>query len=120
MRRARKDGVGDDTPRRFARVILRLFVFFRVIADARAFDIFQMHNVREFFLVDAVGVVNEAVRIRHCQHLAAEGDDLFRAVLRDIAAAGNQTFLAAQRIALRGEHFFGEESRAETGRFAAY
>src|SRR3546814_1622729 len=72
----------------------------------------RFHPV-DLVLRDPVRIVDEAARIGQRQHLAAELDDLFGGVRRDIARTRNDGGLADQILPLCGEHIGEEVNRSE-------
>ena len=88
-----------ERPRPFTGVILAGAEFFAVFANAPAAGIFEFHQKLQFCFVYAGFVINETVRIGHGQHLAAQFDNFFGAVLGDIAATGNYAVLVFNGVA---------------------
>ena len=60
-----------------------------------------MSSIKNFNFVSSMPafVINETVRIGHGQHLAAQFDNYFGAVLGDIAATGNYAVLVFNGVA---------------------
>src|ERR1019366_4939166 len=118
---AREGAVGLDVPQP---VVVELLVggavdglleFAGVLLDAAAAVILQLHDKGELVAVDAVGVVDGAVGIRQGNRLRAQIKQLLDGVLRDVAAAGDQTYFAFQRVFASLQHFVGEVHAAIAG-----
>src|SRR6266478_7386553 len=93
----------------------RFLEFLRVLADASTFHVLQLDDPGEFVAIDAIGIVDDAIRIRHADRLRAEIKQLLNRVLRNIAAAGDQAELAFERILPALQHFVGEVHAAIAG-----
>ena len=84
-----------------------------------AADLLEVDDVGQLFLVDAVGVVDEARRIRHGEHLAAKLTHLFRRVGRDVARSGYHRRLAFEAVADPLQHVLHHVDRAVAGGLGA-
>ena len=87
-------------------------VLLRVLLDAAALDVLQLHDERQLLGVDALRVVDGAVGVGEGDALAAELVDLLDRVLGDVAGAGDRDGLALERIAARGQLLLREVDRA--------
>ena len=88
----------------------------RVGHDAAAAFVLEVHHPRELLFVDAVGVVDEAARVRQRHGLGPEVDQLLHRVLGDVARAAHEAGLALERIVAGPEHLLGEVDGAVAGR----
>src|SRR5208283_5275503 len=79
-----------------------------VLLDAATAVVLQIHDVGELLAVDAVSVVDGAVGIGHADRLRAQIKQLLDGVLRDVAAARDQTHFAFQVFFAGLQHFLGE------------
>ena len=109
--------VGLDAPR-VAFVEGRLELV-GILTDATAPDFFEFFDPGEFFLVDALGVVNEAITVAHGDGFGTEVDEFLRAVEGNIARAGDQGCLAIHSIIRRVKHLAHEVHDAVAGGLGA-
>jgi len=97
-------------------VILGLRVLGDVFADALALDLLEALDERE---VDAVLVVDEAVRVGHGDDLRAQLRGLFARVDGDVAGAGDHDGLALEALVRGLEHVVGKVAQAVAGGFGS-
>ena len=123
LRGARERAVRFDVPQR---IVLQLdvrghedrfLVVIGIVTDASALHVLQFDDERQLLAVDAVRIVDHAVRIGHRDGLGAQIEQFLDRVLRDVAAARNQAELAFERVLLRLQHFAGEVDAAVAGGF---
>ena len=123
LRRAREGAVGLDVPKRVVAQLQigrhkdRLLELIRVLADAAALRVLQLHDPGQLLFVDAVGIVDRAVGVGDGDRLRAELQQLLDGVLRDVAAAGYQADLAVERFLASLQHLFREVHAAVAGGF---
>ena len=87
-----------------------------VLRDPAASHLLEIDDPGQLLLVDAVGVVDEARRVRHGQDLAAQPDDVLGGVLRHVPGPGDQAGLAVDAVVAGLEHLVGEVHDAVAGR----
>ena len=88
-----------------------------VNADARAA---LLLNVKELFKIDALGIVDIALRVAHRDDLAAELSAFLSRVLRDVAGAGDDDGLALIAVVSQVlESLGGEVAQAVAGGLSA-
>ena len=104
--------IGARVGRRERRFVEAVGVF----ADPPAPHVFQRHHKRELLPRDPRLVINEAVGVGQGDRSGAQLQQFFHRVLRDIAAARDQTHLALERLAACGQHLRREVHRAVAGR----
>ena len=93
--------------------ILRTGNFLDVLGDASSS---LLLDVEENVEVDAIGVIDVACGVAHCNNLAAEGGSLLCAVLCNVAGTGNNNGLALVRgVCKMFKSFNGVVNNAETG-----
>src|ERR1700675_2406449 len=93
----------------------RFLELLRVLADTSTLYILQLDDPGQLVAIDAIGIVDDAIRIRHTDRLRAEIKQLLDRVLRNVAAAGDQAELAFERVLPALQHFFGEVHAAIAG-----
>src|SRR6202011_4013910 len=93
----------------------RFLELLRVLADASTLHILQLDDPGQLVAIDAIGIVDDAVRIRYADWLRAEIKQLLNRVLRNVAAAGDQAELAFERVLPALEHLIGEVHAAIAG-----
>src|SRR5260370_23306297 len=86
-----------------------------VLADASTLHILQLDDPGQLVAIDAIGIVDDAIRIRHTDRLRAEIKQLLDRVLRNVAAAGDQAELAFECVLPALQHFVGEVRAAIAG-----
>src|SRR5215470_6769907 len=86
-----------------------------VFVNAAAAFVFQPHDPIEFFAVDAIGIVDEAIRIGERDHSRAEVKQLLDRVLRNVAAAGDEADFAFEGIVAGLQHFQSKINAAVAG-----
>ena len=72
-------------------------------------------DVEQNLEVDAVGIIDVALGVAHCNDLAAELDALFCCVLSNIAGAGDNNGLTLEGLAVVMQNFVGEVADAVAG-----
>ena len=82
----------------------RALELIRVFGDPAAAVVLQVHDKGELLPIDPGLVVDVAGRIGERDRLRAERDQFVHRVLRDVAAAGDQTGLALQLFLARLQH----------------
>src|ERR1700675_1358686 len=93
----------------------RFLELLRVLADTSTLYILQLDDPGQLVAIDAIGIVDDAIRIRHTDRLRAEIKQLLDRVLRNVAAAGDQAELAFERVLPALQHFIGEVHAAIAG-----
>src|ERR1700681_4230516 len=86
-----------------------------VLADASTLHVLQLDDPSQLVAIDAIRIVDDAVRIRYADRLRSEIKQLLNRVLRNIAAAGDQAELAFERVLPALQHLVGEVHAAIAG-----
>src|SRR5574337_510710 len=112
LRRARQRDLARNVPDVAAFDVLRVAVGRCVVADAPALDLLQLLDQLE---VQALRMVDHAVRVRAGDDARAQRLQLLDRVDRDVARSRDDAGLALDRSAARREHLLGEEDRTVAG-----
>ena len=117
LRRAGQGDVALDRPDATASlVVLGIRTLFDVLLDAAAAHLLNLLDECE---VDALGVIDVAVRVRAGHGLCAEFDGLFNRIRRDVARAGDDDGLALKALAVVFEHLLHEVEESVARGFRA-
>src|SRR5690606_2662379 len=111
----RKSYVTGDFPGSFPFKIFAL-IFVSVFVDP-SMIIFQIHDKRQFFIVDSVRIVDGAVGIRQGYNSGTQFVAFLKGVLSDVSGTGDGDRFPADRVAFILEHFFGKINQTIPGSF---
>ncbi len=119
LRGTGKGQVAGYLPGALALVVSHITELPRILLDAPAAAVLEVHDPLQFVHRQSFRVVHEPPGVRHGHYLATHADQLFRTIGGHIPRAGDHTGFALDALLMVRQHFLHHVHRAVTGGFRA-